>query len=72
MLVEGRLDSASPTDLRIHVGGEPLLANGTSHFRVRRQVRYSIHRANQICVNCEGSKTAEAGVTSACAHMSRV
>jgi hypothetical protein len=49
MLVEGRLDSAKPGENRIHVGGEPLLANGSSHFRVRRQVLLG-HGSNEVVV----------------------
>jgi hypothetical protein len=49
MLVEGRLDSASPSDKHIHIGGEPLLANGSSHFRVRRQALLG-HGTNDVVV----------------------
>lgn len=49
MLVEGRLDSTKATDRTIHVGGEPLLANGSSHFRVRKQ-RLLGHGSNDVVV----------------------
>ena len=35
LLAEERSDR--PGDKRIHIGGEPLFNNGTSHFRIRRQ-----------------------------------
>ena len=49
MLVEGRLDSTRATDRTIHVGGEPLFANGSSHFRVRKQ-RLLGHGSNDVVV----------------------
>ena len=50
LLVEGRMDSGSPADMHIHVGGEPLFANGSSHFRVRKQALLG-HGTNEDVIN---------------------